>query len=185
MGMKHDQTGFDGFVKKLAKEITPGLKKGIALGMDHIGIMATGKRMINPGGENDPVDSDKVTTRSGRLARSFLPQGGAFTPTGEREQVRKITAKGEKIVGEFGSRVPYAGVHESGAEILQTLTARQIAFFWAKWYESGKVQDKWRAAALSKTVSIKVPARPILAPAFDLSVKRIFEIFEEALKKVL
>lgn len=56
----------------------------------------------------------------------------------------------------------YAAVHEYGLEN-QPITAKQRAFFWAMWYETG--EEMWKALALSTTYTI--PARPYLRPAYD------------------
>jgi HK97 gp10 family phage protein len=64
--------------------------------------------------------------------------------------------------------VPYAAAHEfgydGGKEV--TITPRQRAFFWFKYYETAN--EMWKALALSTTYTLAaVPARPYLRPAID------------------
>lgn len=174
---------FDDLVMRIGKDLKTWMMQGIAKGMDIIGIIATSKHMINPGGRTNAVDSKRITSRSGRTARSLAPQGGALTPSGSREQIRSIKGATDGVKGEFGSRVDYLPTHEFGATINQTVTARQIAFFWAKWFESG--EDVWKASALkfmhkSKTLQITVPARPVISPAVKEAMPRVFDIMEKA-----
>ena len=56
----------------------------------------------------------------------------------------------------------YAAAHEYGLD-RQPITARQRAFFWAKFSETGN--PMWKALALSRTYTI--PARPYVRPAID------------------
>lgn len=75
----------------------------------------------------------------------------------ERIQTRKVN----QYRVDIEVRAVYAAVHEYGGTF--TITPRQRAFFWHKWYET---QDEmWKALALSVTYTI--PARPYLRPAID------------------
>lgn len=182
MSLDVNKKDYDGLVNTVSKGIKKELSGGLARAMDQIGILAIGKHIINPGGESKAVHSTKITTRSGRTVRSLLPQGGAFSAGGEKEQIRQITAQGDRIEGLFGTKAP-GGVHETGAKISKT--AKQKAFFWAKWYESGQTDTKWKALALSKSAFIVLPKRPFLAPAIDQGLNSIYDILSKSVAALL
>jgi len=86
---------------------------------------------------------------------NFENQTGALENSGKVVMINQYTA-------DIEFDIVYSAVHEYGLDN-QVITARQRAFFWAKWYETG--EGMWRALALSTTYTI--PARPYLRPAVD------------------
>lgn len=78
----------------------------------------------------------------GRLARSLT---GARTQTGDvqwsgiqgaQEGIASIAIREGGATLTYGSRVPYAVVHETGMTLQIPTTDRMRRFFWAKYYES-------------------------------------------------
>ena len=159
--MAHSAEEFRQRVAQFKKTLLEGLRQGIAEGMDLIGITAQGEYWIAPGGPAIPVNPTKLTARSGRLIRSLSPQGGAFH-SGQREQVRKIEVKDGKIVGFFGSSVPYAAIHEFGGTIHHTnLFGRGIE------------------------ATIHMPERPYLHPAFENAKPKIVKIMHDKIEEAI
>jgi len=62
----------------------------------------------------------------------------------------------------WGQGLPYAVAQNFGADINQTVTERQRAFFWAKWYESDGTIPAFKAMALAKTLHIVLPQRKFM-----------------------
>ena len=105
-----------------------------------------------------------LTWRTGRLARSLVR-------TDDAENITRIRQEGTMIIGEVGTKVPYAPIHEYGGTIparVQPITPRMRRFFWAKFYETR--DEKWKRVALkARPPVINVPAirirpRPFLGP---------------------
>ena len=157
----HSAKEFGQKIESFRRDLVESLKAGMAEGMDQIGIAAQGDYWITPGGPGIPVNPTKLTARSSRLIRSLSPQGGAFH-AGQREQVRTIEVKGGKIMGFFGSSVPYAAIHEFGGVIHHTnLFGRGI------------------------NATIHMPARPYLHPAFEKVKPKIEKIMETKIEEVI
>jgi phage gpG-like protein len=99
----------------------------------------------------------KLRIASGRLFRSFLPNS--------LDNIYEVREKTDAITLKFGTKVPYAAIHENGGTITQQRTPRQKAFFWAMFAKTGDTM--WKAMALSKKTSatLRIPARPFFAPA--------------------
>jgi len=159
--LRDDVGKLEAVAERFRRLLLRKLKLGIAEAMDAIGMEAQGKYFI-AGRKDDPVHPTKLTVRSTRLIRSLAPQGGAFSPN-EREQIRQVRVQGDKIAGVFGTKVPYAAVHEFGGRIHQTPTPKQRRFFWAMFYATGEA--RWKAFALAKDLNITIPPRPFLRPA--------------------
>lgn len=137
--------------------------------------------MIVPGGLMKDTDPDRVTTRSGRLLRSILGSRGVnWTGPESIKQVVTLRAGFRLTVG---TKVPYAGVHEKGANaytVIPSLRARK--FFWAMY--SRTRETKWRSMALAKTLQHKsYKGRPFMAPAIPDIERDIPVILHEELAK--
>jgi len=68
---------------------------------------------------------------------------------------------------EIYTDVPYAKAHNEGETIEQTVTPRQRRFFWAMHAKARRTGDTagadlWRAFALSKKLTIKMPKRKFM-----------------------
>ena len=181
--MADDVSRFERRVEEFRKRLGEQLIKGVAEALDAVAIESQSKYWIKPGGVGKPVHPRFLTVRTGRLIRSLSPQGGAFSARGEREQIREIQVRGGKIVGIFGTRVPYAAIHEFGGRIQETITPLQRRFFFGRMYETG--DSKYRAMALSQSLNINIPARPFLRPAAEASGPGITKIFRRRIQGVI
>ena len=81
-----------------------------------------------------------------------------------RDSIR-VVVSGANITVESG-RI-YAKIHNEGGVIVQNVTARQRAFFWAKHYEAkgrNKTADmeRFKRMALSRTLTINMPQRQFM-----------------------
>jgi len=163
------------------------LRYAFAEAMRYIGLVATGKymRVARLSGQNYDIGwtvgehGGKLNIRTQRLARSLI---GGFTFTtrlagmkgagmhvpvnlgGAKEGIRRIVSTGNTIEAIYGSKVPYAEIHEKGGEI--PITDRMRKFFWAMWYESKGRQLMWKYLALSPG-PIRIPQRSYLEPALN------------------
>lgn len=68
---------------------------------------------------------------------------------------------------EIGTDIPYAKAHNEGATIEQIVTPRQRRYFWAMHAKARRTgdtaaADTWRAFALSKKLTIKMPKRQFM-----------------------
>jgi len=94
----------------------------------------------------------KLGILTSRLMRSILDQESEFG----REGIRRVSIRSNVVVGEIGSKVPYARIHEKGGTINHNnLFGRGIS------------------------ATINIPARPYLQPAVEKSQAGITEIFRE------
>lgn len=156
------------------------LMEAAAEGMDLIGTLAQGRYWIVPGGEDKPTHPSKLTVRSGRLIRSLSPQGGAFSASGEREQIREVRVSGGKVIGIFGTRVPYAAIHEHGGTIpamtIYPKRASVLHFFTS----SGEEVFARYANVPARTI----PPRPYLSPAARDAESKIVGIIEGKIAEI-
>jgi len=134
-------------------------------------VSGTGKGSKLPGADS-PVNPSMLTWRSGRLARSLFRRDNP-------ENITRVFIEGDQFVGEVGTRVPYAAIHEYGGTIparVQPITPRMRSFFWARWYATGG--EKWKHMALKRKSpalnipAISMPARPFLSPTTEDGVVR-------------
>jgi len=146
--------------------------------------------MVVPGGRDtdaNPVQADKLTTRSGRLLRAVLGAGGMAWKS--PESTRRITQQNQYGMGvEIEIAVPYAKIHEEGGTIPAyslLITPKMRRFFWAMWYETR--EDKWKGAALKRggvTMPARtVEARPYIAPALADVRDDLGQIMREELRR--
>jgi len=159
----------DRFLEKLPHE----LSAGVADAFDLIGQISQAKYWISPGGEGLRTNPSKLTVRSGRGIRSLSPQGGAFSPTGAREQIREVNIEGLEIHARFGSRVPYLPLHEHGGTIpamtIRPVKAKALHFF---------INGQEVFAKKVELPARSVQARPFLSPALKEAEPKIMGIIE-------
>lgn len=110
---------------------------------------------------------DKLRIASGRLFRSF----GTDSP----DNISNIFVTETGAVIEYGTKVPYAAIHEFGG----TIGARFVAskgkmhrYFWARYIASGDERFKAMALAVMKNGGVNLPAvtmpkRPFIEPGFQ------------------
>lgn len=97
----------------------------------------------------------KLYRRTGLLDRSMV--------RGKPGNVYELRALPAGIAVTYGfnlSVVPYARIHEYGGTFQQSVTPKQRAYFFSQYKRTG--QERWLGMALSKTLSITIPARPFL-----------------------
>lgn len=105
-----------------------------------------------------PKSTDKLGIRTSRLSRS-LSSAQTFTgntASGEDEGIRRVLRRGNTFIGEFGSTVPYAAIHEYGGIINHP--------------------GGW---------TINMPARPYLQPAVEDKRDEIITLFDQAIAKLV
>lgn len=88
------------------------ISRAIDNSLNMVGQIASGKYMISPGGKGLPVNSERVTWRSGRLARSLLRRDST-------EGTHLIRNESGRWIGIKGSKVPYAAIHEYGGRFIK------------------------------------------------------------------
>lgn len=151
-----------------------------------IGGTATTKYMRTGGvdlGPNRQTGPGSLRRGQGRLARSLTgarsaqPTEGAVRAAPEGVFDLSPTRNGVQLT--YGSRVPYAGLHEYGGR--RPVTEKQRGFFWGKYMRSG--EDRWKAMALSKVLTY--PERPYLGPALSDKIGDVRQSVEEEAFKVI
>lgn len=102
--------------------------------------------------------SDKRGTRNNtNTIRAFSTKTGLL-PSFTRGNTNNIFEQSKLFQFRYGSKLPYAAIHEYGGSITQQITEKQRSFFWYKFYKEDS--PMFRAMALSKEINIKIPARP-------------------------
>lgn len=161
-----------------------------------VGGQATTRHMRSlPSGEspfsNPQTGPGTLRRQQGRLARSLTGARSAQTTAdairGAPESIFDITVTPHGALLTFGSRVPYAAIHEHGGSI--PVTNRMRGFFWAKHAATGAVRWKRLAIAAEQNEAFHIPARPYLEPALsdalsklkDITTDRFIEAFQAAL----
>lgn len=106
----------------------------------------------------------RLTTQAskakGRGRRAIL------VSTGRLRRSIRVVRWGPNFVT-VGTSSKYARIHNQGGIITQKVTKRQRAFFWAMFYRTGN--DAFKAAALSKTIRVRIPRRKFIGASSDLS----------------
>lgn len=100
--------------------------------------------------------------RDNRVKPKTQKAGKGITLIHNGNLANSITSRVEGQKVKIGTNVPYARIHHEGGTIKQKITQKQRSFFWAKYYESDKKDDKWKGAALAKELNIKIPKRPYM-----------------------
>lgn len=147
-------------IAKFTRDIKVALQQGAHLAFDMIGSRSQADYWRKIGGA--PIKT-KLTARSTRLIRSLSPQGGARPGgVGASEQHREVRVVGDKIIGEFGSNVEYAAIHEFGGEI----KAKNVKFLRFRTFDGA-----WHSVK-----KVTMPARPYLRPAAAKEQPRIADM---------
>ena len=141
---------------------------GVNDGLKYALRVAVTQTMITGGGKHAPVNSTKLTVRSGNL----------------RRDIRVVPAKkeGEVFIGglEAGGSggVPYAAIHEFGGTIKHPGTFMiSYPMHWKK-----GTQDVF--AMRVKAHDIKMPARPYMGPALKQSSSNIMGFVQKRLDRL-
>lgn len=113
-----------------------------------------------------------LRVQSGRLARAV--RGGI-----DRESNVEVRFDGSSLTYRRVIDVPYAAIHEFGGTITVRITDRMRRFFWAKFRETRDEKYKWMALARRQTFTIRIPARPYIAPAAEQETPFIVGLAED------
>lgn len=161
-----------------------------------IGGRATTRHMRNLLSSESPHSNPQtgpgtLRRQQGRLARSLPGARSAQTTDssmrGAPGSIFDITVTPNGAVLTYGSKVPYAAIHEHGGSI--PVTDRMRGFFWAKHAATGAVRWKRLAIAAEQNQAFHIPARPYLEPALsgalpklqDMAADRFIEAFQSTL----
>jgi len=127
--------------------------------MREVGFQAVSAYMLHTPGPH----GDKLGMRTTELARS-LTEGFGFSrdAQGTRWSVRRINFAGDSVMGTYGSRLPYAAIHEFGGVI-----------------------DHPNLFGRGIHARIHIPARPYLRPALQDTEPKIHGIFAAAMRKLV
>lgn len=126
------------------ERLPQALRRALERSLEHA--LATARRRMEPGGGGPRI-------RSGRLARSLRA---------------RVHQRGDRLVGELSSDLPYAGVQEYGA-VIQARKARYLKF---------RVQGRWVQAR-----RVVIPARPYLRPALEEAQRVLEDYLFQALEE--
>lgn len=164
-----DDSDYRSSIKKYCQQISEELRIAMLESMQLVALKSVGEFMVahtvspgeygRPGGERvigKRRGGSKLGILTSRLARSILDQESSYG----REGIRRISIRLNAIVGELGSKVPYARIHEKGGTIHHTnLFGRGIK------------------------ADIDIPARPYLEPAVKSSQESIRSIFDQRISQ--
>jgi phage gpG-like protein len=119
------------------------------------GFIDNGLSSWQPRKYNEPGKPNRaLLVKTGRLRRA------ALNPTVSNNSVDFTFPEG------------YMRIHNEGGTITQTVTAAQRRFFWAMFRKSGDTM--WKSAALSKTLTIRIPQRKFIG--YSALLKRRIDI---------
>jgi phage gpG-like protein len=153
--------------------------------MSVVGTVAAGKYMIQTGlsarsrlpGVDVAVNPKRLTWRTARLARSLTNQNSP-------DAVHKVRVAGAQVIGEKGTTVEYAAIHEFGGTISHPGgTAYIVTGDGARFISNAKAArfKNQKSVRRTRAHSISIPARPFLAPAVEDSRERVANIFAKEL----
>lgn len=115
-----------------------------------------------------------LLVNTGALKRSIKAEG--------------VSQQAERTVMHFSSPLKYAAVHNSGGNITvrMIITPKMRKWAWAMWYKTKDARYKGLALTKKKrlTMSVKMPARPFLAPSEALA-SRIQTALEGRINRAL
>lgn len=129
------------------------------------------------GGRRSPSDTGPLRRVTGRLARSLT---GTQTG-GVSESVDTFTWENLTGTITYGSKVPYAGVHEDGF----TGTVKVPAHSRTMTMVFGRPIVPITVQVRSHNRNMNIPARPYLGPAQSDTNERVLEMLTEAILEVM
>lgn len=99
-----------------------------------------------------------------------------------RRGLRKFVSGNNIQVKVTGVATKYADVHNFGATIKMTPTQKQRKWAWAMFYRTGR--PMYKAMALGKTLTIKIPARKFIGNSKQLD-RKLADLVERKLAAAL
>jgi phage gpG-like protein len=119
--------------------------------------------------------SDKLYIGTRRLYNSLM----ARNP----ENIYQLSLNDNQIDITYGTKVPYASIHETGGFIASK--GRMHKYFWAKYYETKSPYYKYLALKVKKQGGVDIPARPYLNPGMEyFNEKMMPKVVENMIKKI-
>ncbi|MCP3682127.1 MAG: hypothetical protein GY861_05490 [bacterium] len=103
-----------------------------------------------------------IQDASTKKSRGLLVQSGNL-----RDSIRISKRTASMIV--ISSNLDYADIHNEGGTIVQTVTAKQRAFFFGMFQKTG--DPRWKNYAGARTLTIEIPQREFLGNSVDLERK--------------
>lgn len=157
------------YLRQIAKELPVVLQGFVGAEMGSRTLSASFKT----GGAAFDASTAKNTTAqlrvaSGRLIKSFNPASP--------ENVAEIQVDGESLSLKYGSKVPYAAIHEYGGTISHPGSSKRQAFV---------VDGRLVVTNFTKPHSIPIPKRPYLEPALRKFEAEGLPVFTEKLLNLL
>lgn len=128
-------------------------------------------------------DSLKPWRPSKRIGAERGAAGSYGTLLSSRKElynsIRSVASRGRAMVS---SSLVYSRIHNEGGQITQQITPQMRKFAWAKYYESGKTHEGWKAMAITKKQSrvITIPKRQYMGKGAKLRQL----ILERAMKDI-
>lgn len=115
---------------------------------------------------------DKLRIQSGELAGAV--RGGL-----DRSSALTVDFDGSTLIYRRVINVAHAAIHEFGGTITVRITDKMRRFFWARFRETRDEKYKWMALARRQTFTIRIPARPYIAPAVEQETPFIVGLAED------
>lgn len=134
-----------------------------------------------PATETTWSKSQKLTTRTGKLYKSFAPNNS--------NNIFVVDTGDGKLLIKYGTRLIYAGVQENGGFIKSQ--GRMHLWFWAQYQKTHNEFFKIMALSVKKKGGVTIPARPYFAPGVErfqregmpLLLKDIAQILYDTINK--
>ena len=114
---------------------------------------------------------DRLRVQSGRLARAV--KGGI-----DRESTVEVNFDGSQLSYRRRIDVPYAAIHEFGGTVRVRVTDKMRRFFWFRFKQTRDDKYKWMALSRRQVFTIRIPARPYIAPAIERETPNIVALAE-------
>ncbi|MFH1121782.1 MAG: phage virion morphogenesis protein [Bacteroidota bacterium] len=149
-------------IKQYANEVLPR----------HIGKIAVDhyqQNFIKGGYVDDVLRPWRPSKRFGQDKSAASGYGTLLSSRKELyNSIRPVASTGRVVIA---SSLVYSRIHNEGGIITQQITPAMRRFAWAKYYESGKENQSWKAMAITKKQSriITIPQRKYMGKGAELN----------------
>lgn len=165
MAATHDLGDFTIRLQNVERGLNEFAKRFLVKADVRIGAAAVGRMAPGPSG---PPKRDRLTIRSGRLARSLTGNRGAQGQSGEGySRVETVSSTLVKLIK--GTKVPYAAVHEHG-------------FYGSRLAHTRRVRGRTVAV---RSYTLRIAQRAYLHPAVQQELPALQKMAEADLKTFL
>jgi phage gpG-like protein len=164
---------------RLEKKGAKYIKLAIADSVREVALRSTGEFMIPRPGPH----GDKIGVRTSRLLRS-VQAGFSFAQgaSGSQESIRELKITKNNFIARFGSKVPYAAIHEFGGVIppkfVKPIRAKALS-----WIDPASGERRFSRGHMVGAKN--VPPRPFLGPALDASELKIYDFFRLRMEQLI